>query len=105
MNDQPTSAPAHVSTDVSAAALLDVVHALLPGAALDLRDDTHKHLDHNAAINHHGGHWHLRIIWPGFDGMPRLARHRMVHTALRALWDDRTIHSLSLRLLAPREAL
>lgn len=84
--------------------LVKILAELLPGAEIDIRDDTHKHLDHNAEIDHHGGHWHVRIIWPGFNGMPRLQRHRMVHTALGALWKDRTIHSLSLRLMAPAEA-
>lgn len=90
-------------TDAATSDLVKILAELLPGASIDIRNDTHKHLHHNAEVDHHGGHWHARIVWPGFDGMPRLARHRLVHDALKKLWHDRSIHSLSLRLMTPAE--
>ncbi|RYG62205.1 MAG: BolA family transcriptional regulator [Alphaproteobacteria bacterium] len=86
-------------------ALLALLAAALPGAAIEHRDDTHKHLHHNEMVDHHGAHFFVRVTWAGFAGMGRLARHRLVHDKLAAQWDERQIHSLSLRLMTPEEAL
>jgi BolA protein len=85
-------------------ALQALLADVLPGAQVELRDDTHKHLEHNEMVNHHGAHFFVRIIWDGFTGMGRLARHRKVHAMLAKEWDERQIHSLSLRLMTPDEA-
>lgn len=85
-------------------ALQALLAAALPGAQVELRDDTHKHLEHNEMVDHHGSHFFVRIIWKGFDRMGRLARHRRVHDALQQEWNERQIHSLSLRLMTPEEA-
>lgn len=86
-------------------ALLALLAAALPDAVIEHRDDTHKHLEHNEMVDHHGAHFFVRIVWSGFAGMNRLARHRMVHDKLAAQWSERQIHSLSLRLMTPEEAL
>lgn len=78
--------------------------AALPGADIRVRDDTHKHLNHNADVGHHGGHFMVRIVWQGFAGMPRLARHKKIMAVVDEPWRGRRIHSISLRLLAPDEA-
>jgi BolA family transcriptional regulator, general stress-responsive regulator len=85
-------------------ALQTLLADALPGAAIDPRDDTHKHLEHNEMVDHHGAHFFVKIIWAGFDGMPRLARHRHVHALLAKEWSEKQIHSLSLRLMTPQEA-
>ncbi len=85
-------------------ALFALLSEALPGATIEHRDDTHKHLEHNEMDDHHGAHFFVRITWGGFDGMNRLERHRMVHDTLAAQWSERQIHSLSLRLLTPKEA-
>lgn len=79
--------------------------AALPGADIDPRDDTHKHLEHNEMVDHHGAHFFVKIIWDGFAGMARLQRHRHVHDLLARQWTNREIHSLSLRLMTPEEAM
>ena len=76
----------------------------LPGAEIDLRDDTHKHLEHNEMVDHHGAHFFVKVIWAGFEGMARLERHRHVHDRLAKEWSEKQIHSLSLRLMTPQEA-
>ncbi len=86
-------------------ALLALLASALPGALIEHRDDTHKHLEHNEMVDHHGAHFFVRIVWDGFAGMPRLERHRMVHDKLAVEWDTRQIHSLSLRLMTPDEAV
>lgn len=84
--------------------LLALLANALPGAVIDHRDDTHKHLEHNEMVDHHGAHFFVRIAWSGFVGMSRLERHRMVHDRLATEWNERLIHSLSLRLMTPDEA-
>lgn len=78
---------------------------VLPGARIEMRDDTHKHLHHNEMVDHHGAHFFVTIIWDGFSGMPRLARHKLVHARLAEAWNSRQIHSLSLRLMTADEAV
>ncbi len=78
--------------------------SVLPGADIQLRDDTHKHLHHNEMVDHHGAHFFVTILWDGFAGMSRLARHRMVHDKLADAWNSKKIHSLSLRLMTADEA-
>jgi BolA protein len=75
----------------------------LPGADITVRDDTHKHLGHNAMVGHHGGHYHIRIVWQGFTGQARLARHRQVMALLHAAWHQREVHAVTLRLVTPNE--
>lgn len=76
----------------------------LPGARFDMRDDTHKHLEHNVEVDHHGAHFFVKIVWDGFDGMARLARHRLISKLLAQQWNTKQIHSLSLRLMTEEEA-
>ena len=83
----------------------ELLATVLPGAEITLRDDTHKHLHHNEMVDHHGAHFFVTIVWDGFAGMARLARHRHVHERLAAEWDSRQIHSLSLRLMTADEAV
>lgn len=78
--------------------------AALPGASVSVRDDTHKHLEHNEQVGHGGSHFLVRVVWDGFAGQPRLVRHRRVFDLLRAAWDERRIHSLSMRLMTTEEA-
>lgn len=81
-----------------------ILAEMLPGADVSLRDDTHKHLEHNEMVDHHGAHFFVRIVWHGFEGQSRIARHRTVHDKLMTYWNDKQIHSLSLRLMTPEEA-
>jgi len=76
----------------------------LPGARFDMRDDTHKHLEHNIEVDHHGAHFFVKIVWQGFEGMPRLNRHRLIFGLLEQQWNAKQIHSLSLRLMTEEEA-
>lgn len=76
----------------------------MSGATVEVRDDTHKHLDHNEQVGHDGSHFLVRVIWDGFEGMSRIVRHRTVFGFLDRQWAAREIHSLSLRLLTTQEA-
>lgn len=97
--------PHHNSTrTITGEELNNLLAAALPGAIIRVRDDTHKHLEHNAMVGHFGGHFVVNITWGGFAAMPRLARHRHIMALVDAPWRDVRIHSITLRLLAPDEA-
>jgi BolA protein len=88
---------------LSAEDLRTQLAAACPGASITLRDDTHKHLAHNAMVGHDGGHFWVQIVWEGFAGWPRLRRHRHVWQAVAEAWAAGQIHALSLRLETPAE--
>ncbi len=81
------------------------VHGALRDAlapiALEVRDDSHLHAGHAGARE--GRHFSVRIVSPAFDGLSRLARHRLVYDALRPLIAE-GIHALAIDAQAPAEA-
>ena len=86
-----------VSADEIEAALRE---ALAPDS-LTVVDDSHLHAGHAGARE--GRHFSVRIVTPRFQGLTRLARHRLVYDAL-ARWMPRGIHALALSTLTPAEA-
>jgi BolA family transcriptional regulator, general stress-responsive regulator len=91
-------------TPLSASQLHSLLAAAMPGAEIKVRNDTHLHADHNAAVNHGGGHYKVRLVWNGFAGLSRLKRQQLVHHALAQAWQTGGIHALSLQCLTPPEA-
>ena len=89
---------------MSASEVKNVVQKALPGARVEVRDDTYKHLQHNTDVGHDGGHYVVKVVWKGFEGMVRQARHRLVFKLFEAPWEGKKIHSLSLRLMTEDEA-
>ena len=69
--------------------------------SLEVRDDSAKHAGHAGARG--GGHYSVHIVSPAFAGRDRLARHRLVYTALGELMQHE-IHALSITALAPDES-
>ena len=74
--------------------------AALAPVRLEVHDDSARHVGHAGAGE--GGHYRLLVVSRVFAGMPRLARHRLVHTALGALFTQR-IHALNVQAVAPEE--
>lgn len=64
-------------------------------------DDSHLHAGHAGARE--GGHFSVRIVSARFEGLGRVARHRLVYDALYR-WMPRGIHALALTALTPAEA-
>lgn len=64
-------------------------------------DDGHLHAGHAGARE--GGHFSVRIVSARFEGLNRVARHRLVYDALDR-WMPRGIHALALTALTPAEA-
>ncbi len=71
------------------AELKTLIEQALPGARADVIDQ--------------GGGDHLaaEVIAPQFAGIPRLAQHRLVYSAVQHRIDDGSIHALALRTRAP----
>jgi BolA family transcriptional regulator, general stress-responsive regulator len=61
---------------------------------LEVVDDSHKHAGHAGARDGRG-HFSVRIVSQAFAGMPPLARHRAVYTALGDMMQT-DIHALSI---------
>lgn len=70
---------------------------------LVIEDDSHKHRGH---AGHRPGvetHFNVVIVSGAFEGVTRVARHRMVTAALAAEIGN-PIHALALKVLTPDEA-
>jgi len=69
---------------------------------LQIEDDSAKHAGHEGAKSG-GGHYRLRLVSARFEGLPRLARHRLVYDSLGRMM-QREVHALSMVLQTPDEA-
>lgn len=74
--------------------------ALLTPDALEVVDDSDKHVGHAGARD--GGHYRVVIVSREFTGKSAVARHRLVYRALSDLMPGR-IHALALQAYAPDE--
>ena len=74
----------------------------LPGAAVELIDDSHRHAGHAGARDGRG-HFRARIVAGAFAGLRPLQRHQLVYRALGELMRT-DIHALSITALTPEEA-
>ena len=85
---------------VAAAEIETALRAALAPLALDVVDDSHRHAGHAGALE--GRHFSIRIVSPGFRGLARIARHRLVYDSLRFLM-PRGIHALAIDARVPDE--
>jgi len=76
--------------------------ASLSPEALEIRDDSHKHVGHEGARDGRG-HFSVDITSASFAGMAPLARHRRVYAALGEMMQT-DIHALQIRARTPAEA-
>jgi BolA protein len=74
----------------------------LPGAAIELIDDSHRHAGHAGARDGRG-HFRLHIVSSAFAGLRPLQRHQLVYRALDELMRT-DIHALSITALTVEEA-
>jgi len=81
------------------AALLD--DGLAP-IECEVEDESHLHAGHAGAASG-GGHYRLRLVSSRFDGLGKVARHRLVYDCLREMM-TKEIHALAMTLLTPDEA-
>lgn len=93
---KPAGGAAPDARDVEAA-----LSAALAPHALEVTDDSHLHAGHAGARE--GRHFSVRVVSERFEGLGRLARHRLVYDAL-AQWMPHGIHALAITALTPSEA-
>lgn len=67
-----------------------------------LVDDSHMHVGHAGAASG-AGHYSVRLVSDRFDGLNRVARHRLVYDCLRDMMTS-DIHALNIIALTPSEA-
>ena len=67
----------------------------------EIDDESALHAGHAGAASG-GGHFRLKLVSARFEGLNRVARHRLVYDCLRALMTTE-IHALALTLLTPSE--
>ena len=68
---------------------------------LELYDDSAEHAGHAGAMSG-GGHFQVLVVSERFDGLPPIARHRLVYAAVGDLM-QRQVHALAIKALTPAE--
>jgi BolA protein len=96
-----TRAATPAPTGVGRAEIEAALQAALEPLQLVVRDDSHLHAGHAGARE--GRHFSVQIVSPRFNGLSRLARHRLVYDSLHALI-PRGIHALAIDARAPGDA-
>ncbi|HET6599002.1 MAG TPA: BolA family protein [Burkholderiaceae bacterium] len=86
---------------VSASEIETVLRTALEPQALEVRDDSHLHAGHAGARE--GRHFSVRVVSARFNGLSRLARHRLVYDSLNLLI-PRGIHAVAIDARAPGES-
>lgn len=85
---------------VSSADIEAAVRAALQPHRLEVLDDSHLHAGHAGALE--GRHFTVRITSDRFNGLSRLARHRLIYDSVKLLI-PRGIHALAIEARAPGE--
>lgn len=85
---------------VTAQRLHEALQQALVPSALDVQDDSHLHAGHAGARE--GRHFSVRVVSAAFEGLSRVARHRLVYDAARSLIAE-GIHALAIDARTPAE--
>jgi BolA protein len=83
---------------VSAEDIERVLRETLAPQSLEVQDDSHLHAGHAGARE--GRHFSVRLVSERFNGLSRVARHRLVYHSLHDLI-PRGIHALAIDARAP----
>jgi BolA protein len=70
---------------------------------LMIENVSHHHAGHAGSPGTGESHFNVTVVSEVFQGMPKVARFRLVHKILKAEMDG-PVHALSLELKAPAEA-
>lgn len=68
----------------------------------EVEDESALHAGHAGAASG-GGHYRLQLVSPKFEGLGRLARHRLVYDCLGDMM-HKEIHALAIVAMTPSEA-
>jgi BolA protein len=85
-------------TGITAEALRARLQERLAPTQLEVLDESAAHLGHAGQDGTGAGtHFRVRIASPRFEGLSRVARHRLVYDALRDFIErDRGVHALAI---------
>ena len=83
-------------------ALLERFRQAFPEAAIQVEDESHLHIGHAGAAGG-AGHFRVRVIDVRFNALQRIARHRLVYSAVSDWMPDR-VHALNIIAMALEEA-
>lgn len=97
MNPRDTTMP---PPRADRAAIEAALRTALQPLELDVQDDSHLHAGHAGARE--GGHYTVRIVSARFEGLNRVARHRLVYDALQGLIQS-GIHALAIQARSPHD--
>lgn len=86
---------------VEAGEIESALRLALAPQALAVQDDSHLHAGHAGARE--GRHFSVEITSERFEGLSRVARHRLVYDVLQALM-PRGIHALAIDARVPLRA-
>jgi BolA protein len=78
------------------------INAALKPDALEITDESHKHIGHAGARDGRG-HFQVTIVSDKFKGLPPIQRHRLIYDAVGDLMDT-DIHALSIKAVASSQA-
>jgi BolA family transcriptional regulator, general stress-responsive regulator len=85
---------------VSAQDIEAALRSALQPLSLQVQDDSHLHAGHAGASE--GRHFSVQVVSERFNGLSRLARHRLVYDALRSQIQH-GIHALAIDARGPAE--
>lgn len=101
------SASTHAPQGPRAIRVRDVLTQAFAPLKMDIQDESHRHAHHVAMVRGPEAgasetHFRILLVSAAFDGVGRVARHRMVNDALKAEFDT-GLHALALTLRTPEE--
>ena len=82
-------------------AIRENLESALSPTDLLIKDQSHLHAGHEGAKDGRG-HFDVTIVSEQFDGLNRIARHRLVYDALGAMMET-DIHALRINAISPAE--
>lgn len=88
--------------DNVAATITQLLESAIKPMILEVVDDSAKHAGHAGARPEGQTHFTVVIVSDKFEGMPRVARHRMVYDALNPLFGE-GLHALAITANTPTE--
>ena len=91
------------ATTDRAARIRALLEAALQPSSLAVEDDSARHAGHAGAQAGGQTHYNVVVVSPRFEGLNRVARHRLVNAALQPEFGT-GLHALSLVLRTPGEA-
>ncbi len=65
--------------------------------SIEIVDESHLHIGHPGASSG-GGHFHVTVVAENFEGLPTLARHRLIYDALGDAMQTE-VHALGIKAL------